>query len=117
MLLLSFETFQTITHSSPLHLVHYDWTRYVILEYVFFVQNSKQGVRCHNVADAGRVKQPFVRQIAFMYLNTLVVDENLQMHLHICTTTVPSKLYIFRNTTALSFLLESNAIQMGKVTP
>ena len=46
---------------------YYGWTWYVILEYVFFVQNSKQGVRCHNVADAGRVKQPFVRQIAFIY--------------------------------------------------
>ena len=45
-----------------------------------------------------------------MYLNTLVVDESLQMHLHICTTTFLSKLYIFCNTTALSFLLESNAI-------
>ena len=55
-------------------------------------------------------KQPFVRQIALMYLNTLVVDDNLQMHLHISTTTFPSKGYIFCNTTALSFLLESNAI-------
>ena len=93
---------------------YYGWTWYVILEYVFFVQNSKQGVRCHNVADGERVKQPFVRQIAFMYLNTLVVDENLQMHLHICTTTFPFKLYIFGNTTALSFLWESNAIPREK---
>ena len=45
-----------------------------------------------------------------MYLNTLVVDESPPMHLHICTTTFLSKLYIFCNTTALNFLLESNAI-------